>query len=141
MRIVLDFITDETNDFHTHSVKPFASDSIFLFSLLSKVWQSIALVWGLPSQIQLQPPHPPAPSPPEGGEGEKKSQDLIRRVARLLPIERNKNLTSRGHFPQIVEFRCIIAADRNLTVCYHDAKLVTILPAALVADPIAESVP
>ena len=75
------------------------------------------------------------------GKGEKKSQDLIRHFARLQPIERNKNLTSRGHFPQIVEFRCIIAADRNLTVCYHDAKLVTILPAALVADPIAESVP
>ena len=57
-----------------------SSDSIFLDSYGSEVWQSIALVWGLPSQIQIQPPHPPAPSPPEGGEGEKKSQDSTRRV-------------------------------------------------------------
>jgi len=94
VRIVLDFNTGETNNFDTHLVKPFASDSIFLDSYGSEVWQSIALLWGLSSQIQLQPPHPPAPSPPEGGEGEKKSQDSTRRFARLLPIERNKSLTS-----------------------------------------------
>jgi len=86
--------TGETNDFDTHSVKLLASDSIFLDSYWSEVWQSIALVWGLPSQVQIQPPHPPAPSPPERGEGEKKSQDSTLRFAKLLPIERNKNLTS-----------------------------------------------
>jgi len=43
LRIVLDFITGETNDFDTHWVKPLASDSIFLDSYWSEVWQSIAL--------------------------------------------------------------------------------------------------
>jgi len=51
------------------------------------------IVWGLPSHIQLQPPHPPAPSPPEEEKGRKKSHDLTRRVATLLSIERNKNGT------------------------------------------------
>ena len=33
-----------------------------------------------------------------GGEGEKKSQDSTRCFARLLPIERNKNLTSNPQY-------------------------------------------
>ena len=37
-----------------------------------------------------------------GEEGEKKSQDSTRRFARLLPIERNKNLTSNPQY--ITEF-------------------------------------
>ena len=42
------------------------------------------IVWGLPPHIQLQPPHPPAPSPPEEEKGRRKSHDLAGRVIEAL---------------------------------------------------------
>ena len=42
------------------------------------------IVWRLPSQGSLQPPLPPAPSPPEEEKGRRKSHDLAGRVIEAL---------------------------------------------------------